>query len=139
MVVATEILIRTHSHEFRTISTTTSTSSALIPSAPCPGIGWCEDEWISSESAYFIGMFLPTLLESFFSIPWKILDVETKSLEPSQLACPGGGRATRTLLLTINGVSGLFSPLLALFTGQLGCGTVNLLGTQLGVVDPSGC
>ncbi|KAH7007438.1 hypothetical protein EDB80DRAFT_519773, partial [Ilyonectria destructans] len=68
---------------------------------------------------YFIGTFLPTLLASIFAIPWKILDLETKSLEPfAQLARLGGGRASQTLLLQYNGVSGLGFALRALFTGH---------------------
>lgn len=92
------------------------------PTAPPPSIGWLSlngDAWLSPELVYFIGTFLPTLVASIFAIPWKILDLETKSLEPfAQLARPGGGRASQTLLLQYNGVSGLGFALRSLFTGH---------------------
>ncbi|KAH6867388.1 hypothetical protein B0T10DRAFT_572379 [Thelonectria olida] len=98
------------------------TTTELPTAAPAPDTGWLllnEDGWLSAESAYFIGTFLPVLLASIFSIPWKILDLETKSLEPfAQLARRGGGRASQTLLLQYNGVYGLFSAFTALFTGH---------------------
>jgi hypothetical protein len=69
---------------------------------------------MSWETEYFIGTFLPVLLASIFAIPWKILDHDTKSLEPfAQLARPGGGSASETILLHYDGVSGLVHALLA--------------------------
>ena len=90
--------------------------------APPPGEGWLQsvhDGWLSASSAYFVGTFLPTLMASVFSIPWKILDTEAKSLEPfAQLARPGGGTASETLLLEYHGVHGLLPAIVGLFTGH---------------------
>ncbi|PNP50255.1 hypothetical protein FNYG_15972 [Fusarium nygamai] len=99
-----------------------SEPSGPPPTAPPSPIGWLlldKNGWLSADSAYFIGTFVPTLLASIFAIPWKILDLETKSLELfAQLACPGGGRVSQTLLLQYNSVSGLFSAFMGLFTGH---------------------
>lgn len=111
---------RTNSHGLRSISNTIFSRDG--ETAPPPSIGWLsldEDAWLSPKLVYFIGTFLPTLLASIFAIPWKILDLETKSLESfAQLARPGGGRASQTLLLQYNGVSGLVFALRAPFTGH---------------------
>jgi hypothetical protein len=92
------------------------------PTAPGPNIGWLslgDDGWLSAQTSYFIGTFLPTLVASLFSILWKVLDTETKSLEPfAQLATPGGGTASETILLHYNGVHGFFSSITGLFIGH---------------------
>ncbi|KAF4457936.1 hypothetical protein F53441_289 [Fusarium austroafricanum] len=92
------------------------------PTAPAPNIGWLlldGDGWLSAGTAYFIGTFLPTPIASIFAIPWKIIDLEAKSLEPfAQLARPGGGTASQTLLLQYNGASGLVSAFVGIFTGH---------------------
>lgn len=117
-----------------------STPTPLGPTTPPPVVGWLsldEDGWLSPGLAYFIGTFLPTLLASIFSIPWKILDLDTKSLEPfGQLARLGGGRASQTLLLQYNGISGLFSALMALFTGHSAVALSTLLKYSSALLIP---
>jgi hypothetical protein len=69
---------------------------------------------MSWGTEYFVGTFLPTLLASLFAIPWKILDHDTKSLEPfARLARQGGGSAAETILLRYDGLSGLIHAILA--------------------------
>ncbi|KAH7120732.1 hypothetical protein EDB81DRAFT_627223, partial [Dactylonectria macrodidyma] len=68
---------------------------------------------------YFIGTFLPILMASIFAIPWKILDLEVKSLEPfAQLARPSGRTAPHNLILHYNGFSGFLAAFTAPFTGH---------------------
>jgi hypothetical protein len=89
----------------------TTTGHSLLPTSPDVRLSW--------ETEYFIGTFLPTLLASIFAIPWKILDHDTKTLEPfAHLARPGGGTATQTILLHYNGVSGLIHTLSTVFSAD---------------------
>ncbi|KAH8908564.1 hypothetical protein BR93DRAFT_966622 [Coniochaeta sp. PMI_546] len=95
----------------------TTSPTPTSTSAPPPGIGWLVvgvDSWMSWETEYVVGTFLPTLLASIFAIPWKILDHDTKTLVPfAQLARPGGGPAAQTILLHYDGISGLVRALAA--------------------------
>ncbi|KAG8353793.1 hypothetical protein FVEN_g8174 [Fusarium venenatum] len=93
------------------------------PTAPAPNIGWLslgDDGWLSAQTSYFIGTFVPTLVASLFSILWKVLDTETKTLEPfAQLATPGGGTASNTILLHYSGIHGFLSSITGLFNGHV--------------------
>ncbi|KAM5344406.1 hypothetical protein ACJ41O_012943 [Fusarium nematophilum] len=96
-------------------------TTTSIDEAPGPEIGWLlnDDIEVSPQATYFIGTFLPVLVASIFAIPWKILDLEAKSLEPfAQLARPSGGTAPHTLLLHYNGFSGFLAAFAAPFTGH---------------------
>jgi hypothetical protein len=91
------------------------------PGAPGPDIGWLllGDGWLSAGTAYFIGTFLPLLIASIFAVPWKIIDLETKSLEPfSQLARPDRETAPKTVLRQFNNLSGLVTACVGIFTGE---------------------
>jgi hypothetical protein len=96
-------------------------TSTIEAGAPGPGIGWLlnEDAELSPHAMYFIGTFLPVLMASIFAIPWRILDLDVKSLEPfAQLARPSGRTAPHNLLLHYNGFSGFMAIFTAPFTGH---------------------
>jgi len=91
--------------------TTTGSWPSHTPKPSGPVTSWSfqnQDVILSWETEYFIGTFLPTLLASLFANPWRLIDHDTKTLEPfAHLSRPGGGTAARTILLHYEGISGL--------------------------------
>jgi hypothetical protein len=89
-----------------------------------------------SESQYFVGAFLPTLLAVIFMIPWKVIEAHIKSLEPfRRLAEADGASARETLLLSYHGIEGIGKSLAALWQGRLGVFVSSLL-VYISVIIP---
>ena len=90
-----------------------------------------------SEPQYFVGAFLPTLLAVIFTIPWRIIESQIKSLEPfRKLAEPDGAAAEDSLLLSYDGVSGIAKSLAALWQSQLSVFVSSLLVYSSILVPP---
>ncbi|TPX15958.1 uncharacterized protein E0L32_000292 [Thyridium curvatum] len=106
-------------------------SSTPSPGAPGPGIGWlsrADSGSLSSSTVYFIGTFLPVLAAVLFAIPWKIIELDTKSLEPfAQLSTEEGSTASDTLLLHYDGPKGLFRAVAGAFIGHVAVALSTLL------------
>jgi hypothetical protein len=74
---------------------------------------------VFTNTQYFSGAFLSTILAVLFALPWAIIDMQVKSLEPfHQLSSPGGSSARKSLFMDYSSRTFIIAPFKALFAGH---------------------
>ncbi|KAK0743636.1 hypothetical protein B0T18DRAFT_392377 [Schizothecium vesticola] len=72
-----------------------------------------------SHGAYFVGLFLPTIITSLLTIPIRMIDMGAKQLQPwHELTRPNGATAAESLCLRTGGLFGIRSSIRAVMRGQ---------------------
>ncbi|KAJ4297317.1 hypothetical protein N0V88_004235 [Collariella sp. IMI 366227] len=112
--------ISTRARTTRTFTkTATPTKTSTSTPDPQPTVVSSTRVFRWTEADIFIGTFLPPLLCVALVIPLRIIDLNAKLYQPFvNLAQPGGGSGTDTLLLQYTGLMGFLTPVITLLQGH---------------------
>ncbi|KAI0384662.1 hypothetical protein F5Y04DRAFT_269185 [Hypomontagnella monticulosa] len=116
VLVTPSIIIQTDSSG---VPTATATLYPVIPPPSKDGTKVVVRVYSISPGAYFIGMFLPTLLAIILAVPVRILDVNAKILQPwHELAHERGAEGRESLCLDTSGWQSVVASVRSLLGGQ---------------------
>lgn len=113
----------------------TITPTTTLPSSPSTNS--TGHYIVFTNSQYFLGAFLSTILAVLFALPWITIGAKVRSLEPfHQLSSPKGATASKTLFMDYASPLSAVAPIKALLAGHWAPCIASMLSMTTIIVTP---